>query len=132
LGRQAFGNRELSKDDGKLQHLLGSRRSLVKMRPLPILSCACLALVLGTTSALAFRPPDTNTALPTEHQMELRYADVQNQPYAMNYTDEAAQQLGVHDGQWEAFNTHSSDPLMPSFRGGVDNGSAMVKLQWVP
>ena len=102
------------------------------MRPLPILSCACLALVLGTTSALAFRPPDTNIAPPSEHQMELRYADVQSQPYAMNYTDEAAQRLGVHDGQWEAFNTHSSDPLMPSFRGGVDNGSAMVKLQWVP
>ena|ERR1700761_7357219 len=102
------------------------------MRPYLILSCAGLALILGTTSALAFRPPDTNAAMPTEHQMELRYADAPNQPYAMNYTDEAAQRLGVHDGQWEAFDTHSSDPLMPSFRGGVDNGSAMVKLQWVP
>jgi hypothetical protein len=102
------------------------------MRPLPILSCTCLALVLGATSALAFRPPDTNTAMPSEHQMELRYSDAQSQPYAMNYTDEAAQRLGVHDGQWEAFDTHSSDPLVPSFRGGVDNGSAMVKLQWVP
>jgi hypothetical protein len=102
------------------------------MRPLSILSSACLALVLGTTSALAFRPPDTSAALPTEHQMELRYSDASNQPYAMNYTEEAAQRLGVHDGQWEAFETHPSDPLLPSFRGGVDNGSAMVKLQWVP
>jgi hypothetical protein len=101
------------------------------MRPLPILSCACLALVLGTTSALAFRPPDANTET-SEHQMELRYSDAPNQPYAMNYTDEAAQRLGVHDGQWEAFETHPSDPLLPSFRGGVDNGSAMVKLQWIP
>ncbi len=48
----------------------------------------------------------------------------------MNYTDEAAQRLGVHDGQWEAFDTNSSDPLMPSFKGGVDSGSAMFKLQW--
>jgi len=102
------------------------------MRPRIILSSTCLALVLGTTSALAFRPPDTNAAMPTEHQQDLRYADAQTQPYAMNYTDEAAQRLGVHDGQWEAFNTHSSDPLMPSFKGGVDNGSAMVKLQWTP
>jgi hypothetical protein len=102
------------------------------MRPLTILSCICLALALGTSSALAFRPPDTNVAPPTEHQQELRYADAQTQPWAMNYTDEAAQRLGVHDGQWEAFNTRSSDPMVPSFKGGVDNGSAMVKLQWTP
>lgn len=81
---------------------------------------------------LAFRPPDTAAPMVTPHQQELRYADNQNPPYAMNYTDEAAQQLGVHDGQWEAFNTQSTDPLVPSFKGGVDNGSAMIKLQWTP
>jgi hypothetical protein len=102
------------------------------MRPIRTLACACLALVAGTVLAFAFRPPETNTAFPTEHQQELRYADSQSQPYAMNYTDEAARRLGVHDGQWEAFDTHSSNPLMPSFRGGVDNGSAMLKLQWGP
>ena len=90
----------------------------------------CLALAAGTSPALAFRPPETNKAFPTEHQQELRYSDSQRQPYAMNYSDEAAQSLGVHDGRWEAFSTHSSDPLMPSFKGGVDNGSAMLKLQW--
>ncbi len=111
------------------------------MRPLTTLSCtclalalgtSCLALALGTSSALAFRPPDIGGAPTTEHQQELRYADAQAQPYAMNYTDEAAQRLGVHDGQWEAFDTHSTDPLVPSFKGGVDSGSAMVKLQWSP
>jgi hypothetical protein len=100
----------------------------VHMRPIRALGC--LALVAGTVPAFAFRPPETNTAFPTEHQQELRYTDSQSQPYAMNYTDEAAQSLGVHDGRWEAFETRSSDPLMPSFKGGVDNGSAMLKLQW--
>jgi hypothetical protein len=102
------------------------------MRPMPFLACACLALVGATLPALAFRPPDTAAPMTTPHQQDLRYADNQSQPYAMNYTDEAAQQLGVHNGQWEAFNTHSTDPLVPSFKGGVDNGSAMIKLQWVP
>lgn len=87
-------------------------------------------MIAGTASASAFRPPDTNTAFPTQHQLELRDADAPADPYAMNYTDEVAQRLGVHDGQWEAFDTNSSDPLMPSFKGGVDGGSAMFKLQW--
>ena len=98
------------------------------MRPIPIL--ACLALIAAIVPASAFRPPQTNTAFPTPHQLELRYQDSQSQPYAMNYSDEAAQNLGVHDGQWEAFKTHSNDPLVPSFKGGVDNGAAMFKLQW--
>ena len=102
------------------------------MRPLTILSLSCLGLIVGAGPALAFRPPDTTTPPPTEHQQVLRYADAQDQPYAMNYADEAAQQLGVHDGKWEAFDTHSTDPLVPSFKGGVDSGTAMVKLQWTP
>ena len=91
---------------------------------------ACLVLIAGTLSASAFRPLETNTAFPTEHQRELVYADRQNQPYAMSYTDEAARQLGIQDGRWEAFSTHSTDPLVPSFKGGVDNGGAMFRLQW--
>ena len=102
------------------------------MRSVPILAFACLALVLETASAAAFRPPDINAPLPTEHQQAQRYADAQDPPYAMNYTDDAARQLGVHDGQWEAFDTHSTDPLVPSVKGGVDHGSAMLKLQWTP
>lgn len=116
----------------KLQHFERPRRFLVKMRPLTILSASCLGLIVGTSAALAFRPPDTNTPPPTEHQQVLRDADAQPEPYAMNYTDEAARKLGVHDGKWEAFDTHSTDPLVPSFKGGVDEGTAMVKLQWTP
>lgn len=102
------------------------------MRLMPTFAYACLTLIAGSLPALAFRPPDTNVAVATPHQQDLRTADNQNQPYAMNYTDEAARSLGVHDGQWEAFDTHSTDPLVPSFKGGIDNGSAMIKLQWVP
>jgi len=46
--------------------------------------------------------------------------------------DEAAQRLGVQDGKWEAFDTHSTNPIVPSLKGGVDNGGAMIKLQWTP
>jgi hypothetical protein len=102
----------------------------VRMRPLRTLTCACLCIIAGTASASAFRPADTNTLFPTQHQLELRYADSHALPYAMNYTDEVAERLGVHDGQWGAFDTNSSDPLLPSFKGGVDSGSAMFKLQW--
>ena len=133
--RQAFGKRELSDFQKKLQHLKGLQRFIVKMRPTPtlicILACASTALVAGSVPCLAFAP--YNPPLPpTQHQLDVRYGDGQSQPYAMNYTDEAAQQMGVHDGQWEAFNTRSTDPMVPSFKGGVDNGSAMFKLQWVP
>ncbi|HEY1876710.1 MAG TPA: hypothetical protein VGG66_04535 [Rhizomicrobium sp.] len=89
-----------------------------------------LAVIAGTFPASAFRPPETNTALPTRHQLDQRYADNPPLPYAMNYGDEIARRLGVQDGRWEVFATHSGDPLVPSFNGGVDNGGAMFRLQW--
>ena len=100
------------------------------MRPIPAFVLSCLVLIAATAPAFAFRPPETNTAFPTQNQLDQRYADSQSQPYAMNYSDEAARSLGAHDGRWQAFETYSSDPLVPSFKGGVDNGAAMLKLQW--
>ena len=102
------------------------------MRPIRTLAAVFLVLMDGTAPVWAFRVPDTSTAWPTEHQLEQRYADQPSQPYAMNYTDEAAQRLGVQDGKWEAFSTHSSNPLMPSLKGGIDSGGAMISLQWHP
>jgi hypothetical protein len=90
------------------------------------------AAFAASSPALAFPLFNPAAPQPTQHQLESRYAENQSQPYAMNYTDEAAQRLGVHDGEWEAFNTHSSDPLVPSFQGGVDHGAAMLKLEWHP
>lgn len=102
------------------------------MRSVQTLAFAFLAVTAGAVPAWAFRAPETNIAWPTEHQLEQRYADRPSQPYAMNYADEAAQKLGVQDGKWEAFSTHSSDPLMPSLKGSLDSGGAMISLQWRP
>jgi hypothetical protein len=102
------------------------------MRCFRSLAFACLTVSVGTTPAWAFRIPDSRAAPLTQHQMDLRYADSRIQPYAMNYADEAARKLGIQDGKWEAFNTHSSDPLMPSLKGGIDGGRAMIGLQWRP
>jgi len=114
----AFMNRE------RLLHVLNH------MRRFGTLAFAVVALAAGPASGRGFRVPDPNVAPLTEHQMQLRYADSPKQPYTTNYADEAARRLGVEDGKWEAFSTHSSDPLMPSFRGGIDSGKAMIGLQW--
>ena len=55
-------------------------------------------------------------------------------PYAMNYTDEAAQNLGVRNGRMELFSTPSRDDndLAPAVSGDVDGNGAMFKLQWHP
>jgi hypothetical protein len=89
-----------------------------------------LGLAAGATPAWAFTVPDANAPPPTEHQIQLRYADNQPSPYAMRYTDEAAQRLGMHDGQWEAFDSHASDPVRVT--GGLDSGRPMISLQWRP
>src|SRR5262245_12740525 len=94
------------------------RRILIHMRA--VLACGLVAIAVSP--AWAFRLPDPNAPTPTQHQLELRYLDRQQQPYAMNYSDEAARSLGVQDGKWEAFSTHSSDPLAPRFRGGIEGG----------
>jgi len=86
---------------------------------------------LATPSAWAFRMPDpAKASSPTDHEIQLRYADSRTSPYAMNYADEAARNLGIRDGQWEAFKTQSSDSL--SFRGGIQSGRPMIGLQWRP
>ena len=91
---------------------------------------ALVALAARPASGRGFRVPDPNVAPLTEHQMQLRDANSPRQPYATTFADEAARRLGVENGNWEAFSTHSRDPLTPSFRGGIDNGKAMIGLQW--
>jgi hypothetical protein len=100
------------------------------MRCFGTLAFVFAALAAGSGSAWAFRTPDGNAAWPTEHQKALRYAETQPQPYAMSYTDEAAQTLGVRGGKWEAFTPNSSN--MPSVKGSMDSGRPMLILQWRP
>ena len=63
-----------------------------------------------------------------------RVYDDPRPPYAMNYADEAAQAIGVRDGQVDVFSTKSPEnsPYMPSFSGGLGSDGAMLKLQWHP
>ena len=55
-------------------------------------------------------------------------------PYPMNYTDEAAEALGIKNGHLDVFSVQpkSNDSLLPNVSGGVDHEGAMLKLQWHP
>jgi hypothetical protein len=104
------------------------------MRTILTLCLAAIALIGGMAWAFAAAAFDPTSGLLTEHEKILKYEDEQpTQPYAMNFTDEAAQTLGIHNGRWEAFDTGPSrDGLTPSLSGGIDRGNAMIKLQWRP
>jgi hypothetical protein len=59
--------------------------------------------------------------------------DDKRSPYAMNYTDELARNLGVKDGRMDVFATHpESSGYMPSISGGVGGDGAMFRLKWHP
>jgi len=103
---------------------------LNSMRCFGTLAFAFLAAAAGPAPAWAFSVPDSSAPPPTQHQLDL--ADSRAQPYAMNYTDEAAQKLGIRDGKWEAFNSRSGDPWIPSLKGGITDGRPMIGLQWRP
>jgi hypothetical protein len=91
------------------------------------------ALIFAASTPVLAEPRiDQQPTYPVQHQQDARVAEQTAQPYAMNYSDEAAQSLGVNDGKWEAFDTGSSSSLMPSLKGGVDSSGAMVQLQWHP
>jgi hypothetical protein len=130
LARQASGKEELSNLFFGFMNSEQVLHVLKEMRCFGILALAAAALAAGSGPGWAFRLPDPNAAPLTEHQIQLRAAESTPRPYAMNYTDEAAQTLGVHNGKWEAFSTQSRDPLSPRFKGGIDGGRAMIGLQW--
>jgi hypothetical protein len=88
------------------------------------------AALLVTGPAFAFRVPDPNAPWPTPHQLETGHADQERQPYAMSYSDEAAQRLGLADGRWEAFNNQSGGAAGATLKGGLDAHGAVLRLQW--
>ena len=96
-----------------------------------IVSAICVSaavLIGGTTAAAGF---ESTSGVLTEHEKMLRYRDQQPAaPYAMNYTDEAAQTVGVRDGRWDVIDTGTSrSGLVPNVSGGIDRGNPMIKLQ---
>ena len=96
------------------------------MRCFGTLAFAILAGAAGPAPAWAFGA--LGSSWPTQQQIELGYAAPPR--YAMNYVDEAAQTLGIHEGQWEAFAPRSSN--LPSLTGSMKSGRPMLVLQWRP
>jgi hypothetical protein len=59
------------------------------------------------------------------------YNDGNISPYAMNYTDEAAQTLGLRDGRMDVFTAKpAQNQSSPTFSGGLGGQGAVLKLQW--
>ena len=63
-----------------------------------------------------------------------RVYDDKPQPYAMSYSDEAAQTLGIRQGHMDVFQARPAegDSLAPTVSGGLGGDGAMFKLQWHP
>jgi hypothetical protein len=92
-------------------------------------------LLLAAGPAFAARAPNIAPIFRTEHDTATRFQDQDQsaQPYAMSYTDEVAQSLGVQSGKVEFFDSgRSDDAFVPALKAGVDGGSAMIRLQWHP
>jgi hypothetical protein len=104
------------------------------MRTVLTLCLAGAALIGGSAWASATAWIDPTRDLLTEHGAIPKYQDQQpTQPYAMNFTDEAAQTLGITNGRWEAFDTGPSrNGLTTNLSGGIDRGHVMIKLQLRP
>jgi hypothetical protein len=91
------------------------------------------ALIGGMIAAYPAAGFEPTSGLLTDHEKMLKYKDQQAsaQPYAMNYTDEAAHTIGVRDGRWEVIGTGiSRSGVMPNVSGAIDGGNPMLKLQW--
>ena len=99
-----------------------------------ILGCV---LVLAASPAVA-RAPFSHAGpivLPSNYPgAPKRVYDDVKQPYAMNYVDEAVENLGFRNGRMDVFSTKpaQNQSFMPRFSGGIGGDVAMLKLQWHP
>jgi hypothetical protein len=103
------------------------------MKSLILGICLC---GLGSSSVLAANFPD-NGRIQSAFSYPgapKRTPEEPKPPYPMNYTDEAAQTLGVKDGRWDLFSSHpaSKNGFMPSISGSLGGNGAMLRLQWHP
>jgi hypothetical protein len=92
-------------------------------------------VVSGMTTASAMSVPEQNhLASPLQYPGAPKPVyDDRRVPYAMNYADEVAQNLGVRDGHMDVFSTQPGlSGYMPSITGGVGGDGAMVRLRWLP
>ena len=63
-----------------------------------------------------------------------RISDAPASPYAMNYVDEAAQNIGIRDGHLDMYSSNPAEnrPYLPSVSGAMGGSGPMLKLQWHP
>ena len=100
-----------------------------------MLALACLFAAYGSSVfAAAPFPGQNHLANPLQYPGAPKPVyDDQHSPYAMTYTDEVAQNLGVKDGHMDVFSTQpQASGYMPSISGGVGGDGAMLRLRWHP
>ena len=94
--------------------------------------------LLGASAATSVSWAAAPSYAPNASHLSLQYPgapkpqpETPKSPYALNYTDEMAQSLGVHDGRMD-FSGNRADPALPTVSGGLGGGGPMVRLQWHP
>jgi hypothetical protein len=86
-----------------------------------------LLLALSAPATAQTRNINSNNIPPLQLPM-----DKPDPPYAMNYVDEAAQNLGIKHGNVDLFSPESGrdDGVMPDVKGGIYHGRTMLQFQW--
>ena len=113
-----------------------SFRNLARFRPMraTLLILAGIFVALGSSASALSVPGQDHLANPLQYPgAPKRVYEDPTPPYAMNYMDEAARNLGVRDGHMDVFSTRSDGSgYMPSISGGLGGDGAMVRLRWHP
>jgi len=86
-----------------------------------------LVLALSAPAIAQTRNNDSNNIPPLQLPV-----DKPDPPYALNYTDEAAQTLGIKHGNVDLFSGDSGrdDGVIPDVKGGIYHGRTMLQFQW--
>ena len=112
-----------------LRGLAGFRRMRLKLFILAGFFVAC-----GSSAFAMAAPGEDHLSSTLQYPgAPKRIYDDPHLPYAMNYADEAAQNLGVKDGHMDLFSIQpKSSSYMPSISGGLGGDGAMVRFRWHP
>jgi hypothetical protein len=101
------------------------------MHQIPAALCLSAVLTVTAGAAMATQLPNPSPAFVSEHQNDLRADTRPAAPFAIAYSDEAAETLGVHDGKWAFLDTgRPARAYMPSLKGGVERDGLKLRLMW--
>jgi hypothetical protein len=108
-------------------------RSFANLKRSSIAGAALVAMALTPALAMPFAPNVSTTTATNYPGAPRPVYDDNKAPYAMNYADEAVQNLGFRNGHMDVFSTKpAGNSYLPAFSGGIDAGGAMLRLQWHP